>query len=367
MSIYLSLMMGGINPKPVPKAVIDALTEAQVTSASSSQSGFQLKFTLGQNSVLSNDLLPSGFFDPRTRVIITVTVNGSPYVLMDGVITKQDVTPGAQPGQSTLTLTGMDLSVYMDFIDLTGIPYPAMPPNVRVMLILAKYAVFGVIPIAIPAIIALFDNPLKKIPTQKGTDLAYINSLASKYGHVFYIDPGPTPGMSTAYWGPEVRFGSPQPALTVNLGPATNVNSLNFSYDGLARKQLIVTIVEENTKIPIPIPVPDITPLKPTLAKEKAVTLKTRILGDVANFDPVEAALVALAGVSGASDAVSANGQLDVSKYGHVLKPRQLVKVRGGGINFDGLYFVKSVSHSIKVGVYTQSFSLVRGGIKSTI
>jgi hypothetical protein len=49
---YLTLMMGSFNASPVPEAVIDSLTEAQVTSTVGSQSGFQLKFTLGTNSTV---------------------------------------------------------------------------------------------------------------------------------------------------------------------------------------------------------------------------------------------------------------------------------------------------------------------------
>ena len=360
-------MMGGINPSPVPKAVIDALTEVQVTSAAGSASGFQLKFTLGKNSPISSNFLPSGFFDPSQRVIITITVNGTPHVLMDGVITQQDVTANSQPGQSTLTVTGSDLTIYMDFVDLTGMPYPGMDLEVRVLAILAKYAVFGVIPLVIPSIIKLIKNPLEEVPLQEGTDLGYINQLASSCGHVFYIEPGPTPGTSVAYWGPEVRIGLPQPALSVDFGADTNVESMNFSHNGLSRELLYVTIIEKNSKIPIPIPIPDITPLKPPLAQIKAAILKVRPMAEVGKFDPVQAALLGLAGTANSTDAVTASGQLDVQRYGNVLKSRKLVAVRGAGINYDGLYFVKSVTHNIKVGEYKQNFSLVRGGIKSTI
>jgi hypothetical protein len=367
MAFYLTLMMGGVNPSPVPKAVLDALTEVQVTTAASSASGFQLKFTLGKNSPISTNYLPSGFFDPTKRVVITITVNGTPHVLMDGVITQQDVTANSQPGQSTLTVTGSDLTVYMDFINLTGIPYPGMSLEVRVMAILAKYAVFGVIPMVIPSIVQVIKNPVKEVAVHQGTDLAYVNSLAHDSGHVFYIEPGPKPGMSIAYWGPEVRIGLPQPALSVDFGAATNVESMNFSYNGLSREQLYLTILEPNSKIPIPIPIPDIAPLKPPLAKNTAAILKTRKLSDVSKFDPAQAALLAIAGNSGSTDAISANGQLDVQRYGGVLRARRLVAVRGAGINYDGLYFVKSVTHNIKLGDYKQSFSLVRGGVGSTI
>src|SRR6266852_9390544 len=137
---YLTLMMGPFNASPVPQVVIDALTEVQVTSSIGSQGGFQLKFTLGKQSALQQ-MLNSGFFDPRTRVIIAVTVNGSTEVLMDGVITKQDWTPNNAAGKTTFSITGLDLTALMDFIDFTGLSYPALPGFVIVEAIVAKYSV----------------------------------------------------------------------------------------------------------------------------------------------------------------------------------------------------------------------------------
>ena len=107
----------------------------------------------------------------------------------------------------------------MDFIDLTGIPYPALPEFVIVEAILAKYAVLGVIPLAIPPSIPDFKNPLDNFVKQQGTDYRYVTALAQQTGAVFYLDPGPKPGMSLAYWGPDISkmFGGPQPALSINF------------------------------------------------------------------------------------------------------------------------------------------------------
>ena len=364
--LHLSLLIGSTKASAVPRAVIEALTEVQVTSSASSQSGFQLKFTLGKRSVIAQELLPSGYFDPQRRVIIVATVQGTSHVLMDGVITKLDVVPGSESGASTLSITGLDISVHMDLVDLSGIPYPALASPQRVLIILAKYALFGVVPLVIPTPLMLLENPLKKFPKQQGTDLAYIRSLASATGFVFYIDPGPTPGMSVAYWGPEIRRGVVQPALSVNMDAATNVESLSFSYDGRARTKFLATIMLETPPIPIPIPVPDIPIFKPILAQQAATIMTTRQIR-VAKYSATEGIQIALAAVAGSSDAVTASGQLDVLRYGHVLKARQLVAVRGAGDHFNGRYFVKSVTHNIKRGSYTQSFSLARGGIKSDI
>jgi hypothetical protein len=66
------------------------------------------------------------------------------------------------------------------------------------------------------------------------------------------------------------------------------------------------------------------------------------------------------------ADAAVGTGKLDVLRYGRVLKARRLVGVRGVGPAFDGLYYVKGVTHEIKRGEYKQSFTLARNGLLST-
>ena len=49
-----------------------------------------------------------------------------------------------------------------------------MPAEARVALLLAKYAVFGVVPLVIPSVLLDVPLPIERIPSQQGTDLAYI-------------------------------------------------------------------------------------------------------------------------------------------------------------------------------------------------
>jgi hypothetical protein len=365
---YLTLMMGGFNAKPVPQPVIDALTEIQVTSTVGAQGGFQLKLTMGRTSPLQH-LLESGFFDPRQRVIIAVTVNGQTDVLMDGIITKQDLTPSNAAGKSMLSITGLDLTALMDFIDLTGIPYPALPMFVIVEMILAKYAVLGVVPIAIPPLLPLIQNPIARFMKQDGTDYAYVNKLASDVGAVFYLDPGPTAGMSIAYWGPDLSklFGGPQPAHSINFDGSSTLDSISFSYDGTLATQYLVTVIEPTTHIPLPVPLPNIDLLKASLSTRAPTPLKSEQLRPIVNDDPVGAALTGLGALFKTADVVSASGQMDVLRYGRVFKARQLAAVRGAGNYYDGKYYVKSVTHNIKRGEYKQNFTLSRGGLGSSV
>jgi hypothetical protein len=89
-------------------------------------------------------------------------------------------------------------------------------------------------------------------------------------------------------------------------------------------------------------------------------------LSGLAKHDYAEAALLALAGAARTADAVTGSGQLDVLRYGRLLKSRGLVWVCGAGRAFDGLWYVPSVSTTIKRdGGVTQSFSLARGELVS--
>jgi hypothetical protein len=368
--VHLTLMMGPITFEPVPAHLIDALTHVEVTNSAGDRSGFQLTFSVSANSRIQRELLPSGFFDPPRRVIIVATVNGTPHVLMDGVITRQELNISGTPGESTLTVTGSDLTQVMDLIDFSFISWPAMPAEVRVLIILAKYAAYGIVPLIIPSVLNFVPNPLEQIPRQEGTDLSYVRELAARTGYVFYIEPGLAPGLNTAYWGPEIKVGEPQAALSVNHDGGSNVDALNFSFDGLSKTLFLLYIQESNSGSPIPIPVPDITPLNPPLGLKPPIPLSYTTLNrsgrreededDTANMHPVEAAARALARASKASDVITASGSLDVTRYGRVLKARQLVGVRGAGIAYDGHYFVKSVTHSLRRGEYKQNFTLTR-------
>jgi hypothetical protein len=363
--IHLTLLVGPVVPLPVPKAALEALTSVTITSSAGSPSGFQLSFTLNNRSPLHTLFLVAGAQTPLLRVIIVVTVNGAPHVLMDGVMTNQQVTPGSQPGYSTLTITGEDLTKVMDLVDFSGIPYPAMPPEARVALIIAKYAVFGMIPLVIPSLFPDLPIPVDRIPTHQGTDLAYIRQLAADAGYVFYVEPGPVPGTNVAYWGPEIKVGVPQPALNLDMDAHTNVESLSFNFNGADTTLPVVFIQNQLTKIPIPIPIPNLNPLQPPLGLIPAPITNVKFLKETAKLSPMAAIMRGLAEASRSADAVSGSGSLNVTRYGRLLKARGLVGVRGAGTAFDGLYFVKSVTSTIKQGEFKQSFELTRNGLVS--
>lgn len=364
--INLSLMIGPAVPAPAPRPVIDAVTSVQVTSGKE-KSGFQISFALSKQSPLLTTMLPAGYFDPMvTRVIIVVTMGGMPNPIMDGIVTRQELSPSSEPGQSTLTITGEDLSVLMDVVEMPFMRYPGTPSIGQVYQILAKYLAFGIVPLAVPTFISDVPNPTKGTPTHQGTDLAYLRKLANDHGYVFYVEPGPLPGESIAYWGPDIRIPVPQPALNINMDAHTNVETLSFSLDGLAKKIAVFNVFDEVTgKIPIPVPVPNLNIFKPPLGLRPSVPARVEF-PDWSAKELVPRVLdKALGLLARASDSITAQGSLDVLRYGRVLRSRGLVGVRGAGLAYDGLYYVNSVTHNIKRGEYKQSFQLSRDGLIS--
>ena len=367
--VRLQLMIGPGVPIPVPRAVLDAVQEVKVESNSGeTQSGFEITFRISNRSPLQTlFLLTGGSSIPILRVVIAVTLNGETTVLMDGVMTHHELRSDSGP-TPTMVMKGKDNLALTNIIPLDGLPYPAMSPAVRVLVALAKYAAFGMVPMVIPSVIEDVPIPIERIPRHQGTDYSYVKALAHEVGYVFYSDPGPALCMSKLYWGPEIRIGAPQHALDLALdGPHAKVKSLTFRFDKEKKELPVVYIQEPASKAPILIPIPDVTPWSPPLGVIPPLPPKIKFLDDTAKLNPLVAAMRGLAYSSQHSDAVFGTGTLDVARYGHVLQARRLVGVRGAGEAFDGLHFVSSVTSTMRRGEFTQSFSLVRNGLLSTL
>lgn len=360
LGVRLLLWTGSVIPTPPRPAVIEALTRVQVTTDEDGGDGFQMTFALGRNGP-DWDLL-DGSLAPMTRVVIGVAFGVVPEILIDGIITQHNITPSNEPGRSTLTVTGTNLSVMLDLVEKNA-PYKNQPDSVIVAGLLMAYPQYGLV----PAVTATTAVPIEtdRIPRQHETDLDYIRRLATANGYVFYIEPV-TFGVNKAYWGPMVRTGLLQPALTVNMGVATNVNSLSFGNDALAPVSATGGFVEPFSKMVVPIPAVPALRIPP-LAMFPAPVQRRNLLRETGNQNAADAALSAAAAATGAPEAVSGQGQLESVRYGAALRARRLVGVRGTGFSYDGAFYVKSVTHEIAKGSYTQSFRLSREGTGSLL
>jgi hypothetical protein len=366
----LMLMLGPEIAVPAPAPIVEALESVEVQQSSEGRDGFQFTFGLGRGAtdVVDYPLLANPLLRPFTRVVVVVIVGAPPRVLIDGFITNHQISATNDPGGSRLTVTGEDARVMMDLRQVPA-PYPQMPSNLRVLSILARYALYlGAPPVVIPPLVPDAPLAIEALPVQMDTDLHYVESLASDHDYVFYIEPTEVPMVNIAYWGPENRLSIPQSALSVNLGPATNVESLSFSYDALAPTTVLGMVEEKRTRTPLP--VITFASLRPPLAALPALLVQQPHVRSVLAPEPeggdyVQAYARAQALTNRSTDVVTAEGELDAARFGDLLRARRLVGVRGAGWLLDGFWYVKRVSTRIRKGEIKQSFSLVREGFGS--
>ena len=208
--------------------------------------------------------------------------------------------------------------------------------------------------------------PIERIPRHQGTDYAYIKALAHEVGYVFYIDPGPVPGMSKAYWGPEIQVGAPQPALNVDLdGPHTNVEEPLASRFDKEKKELPVVFIQEPIEQGAdPDPDPGHHAAQPAARRRAAAAAEDHVPQRHREPEPARRRRCAGSRTPASTRTrCSARARSTSRATATCCKSRQLVGVRGAGEAFDGLYYVTTVTTTIKRGEYKQTFSLARNGL----
>lgn len=367
-SLRLTLMIGPTVPVPAPQMLMESLESVEVTHSDEGRSGFQVTFKAGRSKIFEQDypLLHNPLLKPFNRVILLVTLNGTPQVLMDGIITNQELSPGNEPGASRLSITGEDVSLMMDLEEKSS-EHPAQDETAIALKIIISYAQYGLIPVVIPPFMLDPPIPIERIPVQQNTDLRYLQEIAGRYGYVFYVTPGPVLLTNTAYWGPPIRVGIPQKALSVNLGSETNVDSINFQHNSLAPAKVTGEVQDRLTNQSMP--VQTFTSLRVPLASQPVLTsqlkVRTRQFRE-SGLSSMQAFARAQGMVDASVDeAVTATGELDAIRYGSLLQARGLVGLRGAGYSYDGFWYVKRVTHNIRIGEYKQSFTLCREGLGS--
>ena len=366
LGIHLSVQIGPSLAAPAPASLMEVLKSVEVTHTDQGRSGFQLVFAVGRGrgDVEDYALLADPLVAVGNRVVLGLTVGGIPEVLFDGFITNQQFAPSLEPGASTLTLTGEDASYEMDREERNE-EYPGQGDEAIVQNILSRYAEIGVVPVVSTPEVTEQPTEDERTTNQQGTDYAYLTELAQHYGFAFYVVPGPTSGQSQAVWGPPVRTGAPQRALSANLGPETNVDSIDFSYDGLAAELYTGRIQDRSDNSAVD--VSSSSTSRPTLgASDPMATARTRIYRDSAADSAMAFARAQAMTDASVENAVEASGELDTGRYGGILQARALVDLRGVGFLFDGTWYVKSVTHKIERGSYKQAFSLAREALGST-
>lgn len=369
--IRLNLLLGADVATPAPAILVERLQEVEIELGDEGNDGFQLTFGAGRTAgAVGSDspIFEHPLLAPFSRVILQVSIGAQVEAVIDGFITYRQAQPGDEPGSARLTVTGEDVRVMMDVEERTVNHY-GLSPDIRVMQILLRYQRYlGLPPTVLPARSRRVPSPTEHMPTQIGTDLSYVRRLARENAHVFYVEPGRMPNTNLAYWGPPPR-GERQPALTVNAGPHSNAR-IQFAYDSLRPEAFSGAALDPATRTlqPLAAQLDDGGRLSLNRARDyqRGIVRKTLARRGL-NLSVLDVADSGNAAAQRSNAPLSATVELDVAAYGHLLKPRRIVGVRGAGQQLDGLYYVKRVSHAIRRGSYVQQGTLERDGVGRSV
>lgn len=369
----LELWLGSPVPAPAPVAITEKLQRAEITCNADGPNAFQLQFNADRTSGTDPDfsLLSSGLLDPWTRVLLGVTLDGGTFtVLMDGFITHQEMTHERTFAGATLTVTGEDVSILMDRVEYS-LEYPEMGDSAIALAVLAKYEMIGILPEVAATPADLVPLAVERTPQQSGTDRAYLRQLAAPYGFRFTVTPGPSPLTSVAHWGPSMNTGAVAPPLSMDDGGSSNVEKLSFKRDALAPVVVYGVVQDDETEEDAPLATFASTrapPLSEHPVLDAFGLLQRRDMFTDPRLGYFEALVEAQARTDVSTDrAVTCDGEVDTLRYGAVIATPGLIDVRGAGTSYDGRYRVESVTHRLARGSYSQSFSLAREGVGSTI
>lgn len=366
---HLSILIGQGVPRPASLEVMEHFVSAEVAVSDRDRSGFELVFEAVRAGELAGlfPIMTEPGLKAGARVVLTAYLGIRPTVLMDGIIETAEFKPAEGDSAARLMVRGKDLTFAMDREE-REFPHPAQGPGDIARLVLARYAPLGVAPLVIDPITAERPAPTDRVPMQRATDFAYLTDLAKAHDRIFTLIPGPAPLTSVAYWGPLPRLGVPQPAITSDMGPETNVTGLSFENAESTAAQVAGQVKDRQTGQTLP--VRSTVPLRPPLAARPALanltTAQTRLFRTRGAPNAADALGQAQAQSDASTDTVTVKGDLDTARYGTILTPRGLVGLRGAGTENDGFYYVQSVLQKIGRGTWTQSFTLNREGVGTT-
>lgn len=370
-AVRLTVYAGPTQPVPLPADLTARLRSVRVTETDTERSVFTLSFDAGRAT--GPEDVPSLRTGPLTcgaRISLVLSIGAGSTVLADGFVTEAELALPDRPGGTvTLHVTAEDAGLLMD-LEERDVPHPNLGDYEQVINILRPYASRGITAQVSRPRISNQENETVGVPSQHDTDLGHLALLARQHDFACYLIPGPQPGTSTCYWGPAIRSGRPQPALSVDLGAETNVEgALTFRSSALSPESVRGSIKDPRSGDTTPVDA--LTTRREPLAAVPLTALRTAMLRTrrhrLSGPDPAVAGGQAQARLDRSIDGVTGTGTLDGARYGAVLRPHALVGLRGAGWAHDGLWYVRQVVHDLAPGSYRQNFTIVREGFGSTV
>lgn len=350
-----------INGTPVPQTLIASIQMLQVEDHAEMADLLRIKLTVGVRpdgsgwTVLDDDMFPR-----LANLVVKGKIGNAAETLINSYVIETQVNFSTQPGQTVLTVVAMDPSVLMNLEEKVR-PWPDMSDSDIAAAIFSEYGFAAEVKDSQPV---RPDNEHRTM--QRSTDIQFLQQLAKRNGYECYVETAPT-GEIAGHFHPPKTDQKPQGVLTVNMGQDTNVSAFTVRNDMLRPTTVKVKGLEVESLSDQPAESQqqsdDAMGSGTALAAERPrVVLLTG--NGLARAGELQTAAQAVVDRSGW--AIRAEGELNASTYGAVLRAKRTVSVRGVGRVLSGTYYVDRVLHIFTSEGWTQRFSLRRNAVGLT-
>jgi phage protein D len=320
---------------------------------------FRLHIAIAQQSDGIWTFLDDERFSVWKQVTITAGLESGTEALISGYITHVKPSFDPDPAQCSLEIWGMDRSVRMDREEKLK-----DWPNKKDSDIAAEiFGLYGLTPETEDTAVT-HDEAVSTI-IQRETDIQFLRRLALRNGFECYVEG------TTGYFRPPQVDAPPQPVLAVHFGDETNVRRLAIEVNALPPTTVSMLQVDRLRKEVLDVTAD--TSQQPALGATDATGLLAAgvdagvvfIAGTVTTGTPEMMAL-AQGLYHEAAWFVTGEGEVAANDYGHVLKARGTVTIKGVGETYSGVYYVTHVTHSFTPDGYTQYFRVKRNALRPT-
>jgi phage protein D len=299
-------------------------------------------------------------FRPWTAVTIEAGfVESGREEVFSGYITNVETAFEPNPSQGTLTVSGLDGSVLLDREEKL-----AAWPNKKDSDIAAEiFQLHGFTP-TVEATEVVHDEALSTA-IQRETDWQFLQRLALRNGYCCWVEG------TAAFFQPVPADPEPQPVLAAHFEEETNLTRFTVTVDALRPAEVTMFQVDRFEKEVLEAEVvasaedalgsldgPGL--LSAEVPAGRVVVAKNAATG----MPEMEALCRGL--VREGAWFVHGEGEIDAGAYGHVLRPRGLVTIKGIGETHSGTYYVSFAKHSFTCNSYTQAFRVQRDALLPT-
>ncbi len=288
---------------------------------------------------------------PWEQIVIEAAFGSTTEEVMRGFIREVRAEYPEEAGGATVNVECQDDSLALDREHLRTVWGAAAPTTDRVILttILTRHG--------LAADPASGSGQSNLVINQDGTDIDFLRRRAEANGFDLIFRQG------LVYFGPMRLDAAPQPTIMVYAGSETHCFTFSVRDDGHQADQVTYDRAETEGSGTVSETVnPDLTVLGNEAAGSSGRGLPDFAwrLSQQGGMGEEEWRARAQRRANELSLKVKAEGELDGSLYGHVLRVGEPVGVDGVGDRYGGTYFVDTVRHRFNVEGYRQSFNLLR-------